>query len=75
MSLARRPAPERPASRSAPQCDERPDGLDHAERPGPGQEAVGAGQGTTEGEGQDEGPPRASQGVHPHHEGQGAQTP
>ena len=40
----------------APQGDQGPDGLDNAERPGPGQEAVGAGQGAAEGEGQDEDP-------------------
>ncbi len=61
-----------PSDQVAPQRNEGPDGLDHAEGPGPGQEAVGAGQGTAEGEGQDEYPAPPLQGVHAHHEGQGA---
>ena len=68
----RRGVPRPPGDQVAPQGDEGPDALDHAEGPGPRQEAVGAGQGAAEGEGQDEDPAPPLQGVHPHHEGQGA---
>ena len=56
----------------AAQGDDSPDRLDDAEGPRPREEAVGAGQGATDGEGQDERPAARLQGVHPHHEGQGA---
>jgi hypothetical protein len=54
----------------APQRDEGPDGLDDAERPGPAQESVGAGEAASDGEGEHVPPPALLQSVHGHHEGE-----
>ena len=56
----------------APEGDQGPDGLDDPEGPGAREEAVGAREGAAERKGQDEAPAAPLQGVHAHHEGQGA---
>ncbi len=48
--------------------DPRPDELDDAERPGAGEEPVGAGEQTATGEGEDETATASLEGVHQHHE-------
>lgn len=49
-----------------------PDGFDYPERPCAGEEAIGAGEGAAEGEREDEAAVAAFQGVHEHHEREGA---
>ena len=71
-SLGRRRLPGAAGDHVAPQGDDGPDRLDDAEGPRAREEAVGARQGAPDGEGQDERPAARLQGVHPHHEGQGA---
>ena len=56
----------------APERDQGPDGLDDPEGPGAREEAVGAREGAAQRKGQDEPPAAGLQGIHAHHEGQGA---